>query len=392
MNATATATAIATTTSRLICLAAVMMLVSCGSNESDIRPPAKLIDFEPSASLSQQWSVKTKAKQDKRFSRLSLAHNDGKLYAAGVDGHVMAIAADSGKTVWSRDIGQDISGAVGIGNGLVLVGTYEGQVFCLAAQTGELKWQAQASSEILSAPQTNGDVVVAVTSDGQVFAFDAQTGANRWRYDHPVPVLSLRTTAAPLVSSTQVFVAFDNGQLLSLSAADGASQWSTRVGQPKGISELERLVDIDATPMLVGGILYAASFQGAIMALSRAEGRVLWRNDISTYNDLAHARDAVYVTTDDSTVVAFKRGNGDILWQHDQLYRRDIGAPAALGDYLVTIDKHGYLHMLKQEDGSFAYRFEPPGKGFRSPPLVVRDTLYLLSNNGRLSAYHVADQ
>src|SRR5690606_13926395 len=104
---------------------------------------------------------------------------------------------------------------------------------------GRVLWEANVSSEILAAPESNGKVGVTPAIEGRLFAFDAADGARIWSYDHPTPVLSLRSNASPLMVEDAVYVGFDNGQLLRFDSSNGQMRWSARVGQPQGKTEIE---------------------------------------------------------------------------------------------------------------------------------------------------------
>jgi outer membrane protein assembly factor BamB len=358
----------------------------------DVLKPAELVDFEPTVKLEKIWSTGVGAGQDNRYTRFVPAFSDGLVFVADHKGRVFALDQETGKKVWQRKTGLATSGAVGAGAGMVLLGTYSGEVVALQQEDGEELWRAKASTEVLAPPQTNGDVVVAQTIDGRVFAYDAATGARRWSYDHPVPTLTLRTTARPLLTDSQLFVGFDNGQLVSFNPENGVIRWDVRVGQPQGGSDLDRIVDVDASPLLADPLVYGAAYQGSVVAVSRGTGRLVWKQDVSTFHDMAHGNGKLYVVMDDSRVVAYVGSTGAVAWENEQMLRRGLGAPAAFGDYLAVIDDQDYMHVLSQEDGSFAQRLKPPGNGFRSPLKSVDDVLYVLSDNGKLTAYRVASE
>lgn len=378
----------------LLLLVVALSLVACDSNDPKAleMKPAELVKFEATAKLKKVWSKSAGSGQDKPFSRLVIAFDGrGSVYTAGVHGDVHAFEAATGKRLWKVDIDATISGGVGVGDGLVLVGTDDGVLQAMDAETGEFKWQAQLSSEIVSAPAADNSLVVANTIDGRVFAFDAASGEPRWSYDHTMPVLTLRGTSSPVITSSQVVVAFDNGQVLSLSASDGSVQWELRASRPQGRTELERIVDIDGTPVLDGGYLYLASYQGNVVAVSRGAGRTQWSAEASSPNAVAVSNGKVFVSTEASRVMAFNSVNGELLWENYELKRRGTGTPAAIGDYVAVTDKDGYLHLLNQSDGSFAYRFKPAGNSFRAPLVGYNNLLYTFADNGKLAAYALAE-
>ncbi len=372
----------------LLCFLCV--LFSCSSKkDDDITKKEKLVDFESSVSAKRLWTVSTGEGKGRKYLRLVPAIDNQTIYAADANGNVSAFDLESGKRLWRTGTDYRVTGGVGAGGGKVFFGTDDGELIVLNATDGELLWKAQTSSEILSAPATNGEVIVAQTIDARVFAYSIDSGDVLWSYDHLSPVLSLRGTASPVFVSNQVICAFDNGQIVSFAVSDGSRTWEARVGQPKGKTDLERIVDVDGTPVIQSGILYAASYQGSLMTFGRAKGNAIWKKPVSTHSRVAVAGGKVFVTTERSEVIAYNSANGDIIWQNDQLKNRGLEAPSISGEYVLTVDEDDHLHILSQSDGSFAHRFKPAGDGFHAPMLSMQDNFYVLSDNGKLSAYQI---
>ena len=368
-----------------------VLLFSCSSNDdkSEELKAAKLVSFDETMALKKNWSIDVGSGQDKRFAKLTPAVQDGIIYASDVDGKILAYDYKNRKRLWKVDIKKDISASVGVFGALISVGTYDGEVIAIDATNGEVLWQSQASSEILGVPVVSRNAVVVQTIDGRLFAYSSKNGESLWRYDHTVPALTIRGTADPVISRNQVIAAFGNGQLVSLNLSDGSLQWSARVSQPKGRTELEKMVDIDGTPIVSGGLVYAATYHGAIAAMSKAQGQVIWKADASTFNSLAVTSSQVFVVDERSHVIAFDSASGAVDWKNDQLHRRGLRAPVAFDRYIAAIDDDGHLHVLNQNDGAFAYRFKPSGKKFLSAPLAYEEGILLLSGNGTLSSYRV---
>lgn len=395
----------------LLILIVASALLGCGTSDPKklALKAEPLVNFEPTVTLKKVWSSTAGSGQDVRYSRLTaVLDGDGALYTVGVDGDVQALDAKKGKVLWTTRTQTEISGGTGVSSNAVLFGTYDGYVHALNKSSGEKLWSTKVSSEVVSAPVGNSDLVVANTIDGRVFALDAATGEQRWSYDHPTPVLTLRGTASPLLTPSQVIVAFDSGQIVSLSASDGSSQWQFRVSRPQGRTELDRIVDIDGTPILSGGYIYAGSFQGNVVAASRGNGRVMWSSEESTAYPLAVADGKVYVSTEESRIVALNAITGKLEWENFQLKRRNTGAPTIVGDYLAVADTRGFVHILSAEDGTMAYRFRALANtggivtdkysrvragydtpAVRSPMAAADGILYVFADSGRLTAYTI---
>ena len=328
---------------------------ACSQVDENLKP-AELTPIESEYRFDKVWVKNTGKAQDKRYKRLEIAESDGVLYTTDVSGKVSAVQPDEGKVLWTARAKADVAGGVGLSDKAVLLGTTDGRVIALSKDNGEQLWQARTSSEIASAPQGNADVVIASAIDGRVFAFDADDGSARWSYDHPVPILTFRSNASPLVIEEQAFVAFDNGQLLSFKSSDGQLLWSARVAQPSGKTELDRLVDVDGTPLSFGPFVYAAGYNGRLIAVSRGSGRISWAQDVSTYHHLAAGNDRIVVVTEDSHVKAYDASSGDVMWENQDLHRRGLSAPGVIDNLVVLADDQGILHGLSLEDGRLVTR------------------------------------
>lgn len=377
----------------VLAFAALVLLAACSSNDKKkAMKPADLVDFDETEKVRKEWSVSVGDGRDKRFSRFLPAITRDFIYVSDVDGRVYSVNKETGKRVWrTRLKNKDLSAGVGVYGDILYVGTYDGELIALSTVDGSQLWSASTSSEILAVPAANNEVVVAQTIDGRVYGLDSKTGELRWRYDHLVPSLTIRGLANPVMDRTQVFTAFGNGQIVSLNPSDGSLLWNGRVSQPSGGNELEKIVDVDGSPLVTAGVVYAASYQGAISAFSKAKGATLWKQDMSTHYQLSASSTRLIAVDEDSHIVAFNSGNGAIEWTNDALHRRNVGAPLVFGDYVIVIDDDDHLHLMSESDGTFAYRFKPAGDGFSTPPLADGERFYLLSDDGRLSAYRLAD-
>lgn len=367
-------------------LALAVLAVGCSSNSKKELPPAELTKFEAEVSLKTEWSRSIGVGQGETYNMLVPAVDGERIFVADAEGLVLGLDRLSGDVLWKKKLKTPVSGAVGAGYGLVLLGTLKGEVIALDADTGEEKWRAKVNSEVLSAPAINGDVVVVQTQNDTLYAFEAYSGTQRWMFDNTPAVLTLRGSGSPVLTNTLAVAGLSSGKVLALDTQRGLPVWEQRVAIPKGRSELERVVDIDGGLLLSGGTLYAVSYQGRLAALDLESGRILWEREASSAMGLAQGYGSVYVSLADGTVEGIDERSTSALWSNDALQRRLLSAPAAFSSYVLVGDLEGYLHLLSQVDGRFVGRERIDSDGLRARPLVVGDWIYAYGNGGKLVA------
>ncbi len=369
-------------------LAAFLLLAGCAGSPARERPTA-LVAFTPEIAVHEVWSLDTGSLAGLGDDRLGPALVDGTLYLADSRGRVLAVKADDRRRLWETDLDVPVTGATGAGEGLVVVGTLQGEVVALDAISGKRRWTARVSSEVLAPPTVGEGMVVVQTIDGKLFGLDAGDGRQRWMYERSEPALSLRGHAAPLMVRGYVLAGFASGKVVALQVRDGRLAGEFTVAQPHGRNEIERLVDVDATPLVLDNTLFAASFQGRLVAVDLGSGRLAWSRNASVWSGLAADSDHVYLSDEHGQVVAFDRSNGASLWRQERLRARVLSAPAVHDGYVVVGDLEGYLHWLGRDDGRFAGRYRLGNAPIRAPALVRDGVAYVVDLSGRLAALRI---
>lgn len=370
----------------------LLMLSGCSwfGDKDNTEPPAKLEAFEKRVELRKLWSRSTGDGTDRQFVNLAPSIAGNHVYAADRGGSVWAFELESGKVVWRTKTDVPISAAAGVGEGVVLVGGSEAELLALEADSGEQRWRTEVSSEVLAVPQIFEGVVIVQTVDGNITALDAQNGERLWVHDRTVPVLTLRGTSSPLVAGGAVLAGFANGKMVALQVDNGRELWEAAVAVPHGRTELQRIVDLDADPVISQGVLYVASYQGSLVAINLQNGRVLWSRDMSAYAGISVDRRQVFVSDSDSEVWALDRRSGGSLWKQGALRKRTITGPAILDDYVGVGDFEGYMHLMSRVDGSLAGRVRVDSDGVQAAPVpVFGDRLLVLGAGGTLALYQL---
>jgi outer membrane protein assembly factor BamB len=348
-------------------------LAGCGSS-GPVVTPAELVDFKPLASLKVLWRGSVAAAgRNTYFPRVS----GGIVYAVGADGAVTGFDVSSGASQLQIEAGERVTGGVGVGGGLVLLGTRKGEVLAFET-TGKALWKAQLSSEVLAQPAAEDGIVVARTADGRIHGLDAATGKSKWLYQQRMPSLSVRSSAGVVLERGGVFAGFPGGRLVALALPNGNIGWEGIVALPRGATELERVADITSLPAIDFPRICAVAFQGRVACFDVQRGALLWARDASSIAGIALDARYLYYTDDRSAVLALDKTNGASVWRQDKLADRRVSAPLALGRYVVVGDFEGYVHLLSAEDGSFAARIATDGTAISAPPIALGPSSFLV--------------
>ncbi len=357
------------------------------SDDVEVKTPRQLVPLaEEQVRLVEVWSMSVGKGSGTSFESLKPAVDGDFVFVTGADGKVSALARDTGKVVWHKKLDVRVGGGVSADAGMVLLGTLDGEVIALSQENGDELWRSRVSSEILSAPVTNGEYVAVQSIDDRLSVFNAKTGAFLWRQNTLQPPLTLRGSASPVLFNDAVFAGFASGEAKAFRVQNGAPLWNTRIVVPKGRTELERMVDVRGTPLIVGDTIYFTSFQGNITALEVYSGRTRWTKELSSFTSMADGFGSIYVTSVDSYVSAIEQRNGASSWRQQDFEFRQLSAPATFSSYLVVGDGEGYLHVLSQVDGSQIGRYKVASAAIRAQPVVDIDLILVMTANGELVA------
>ncbi len=356
-----------------------------GTDNSE--PPKELEPLEPTATMTVLWKTSVGKGYADQIVNLVPAVTASTVYAADRLGLVEARSRQDGALLWSVDTELDLSAGPVVAGDKLLLGTTNAELVALGLADGALQWKSALTSEILALPRASRNLVVARTSDGRLAGLDLNSGGLKWSHERSVPPLSVRSLGSPAIVRDLALDGFGGGKLLALGLADGKPVWEATAAIPHGRSEVERLVELDADPLVKDEVVYSTGFQAGIAAISLGDGEVLWRqNTAYSSHGLAADRRSLFITDANSDVWRLDLRNGADLWKQAALHQRRLTVPALLRNRLVVGDFEGYLHALSTDDGSLVGRLEIDDEPLLAAPVIYDETLYVYTSGGVLAA------
>ncbi len=377
---------------RFIFFATVLVfLAGCATfrGGEEQNPPAKLGAFTETIKLDRVWKTSSgKIINSNRQIQPILV--DTILYTASSEGKINAFDAETGSRIWTRKLDLNLSAGIGYGEGLILVGSEEGEVIALYASNGEPAWIGDVKGGVLASPAGGQNRVVVPTTGNKIVGLSSTDGTAIWTLSETTPRLLLRGRGRPLIVTDVVLAGFDNGKLMLIRLDNGQRLWEVRVGEAIGKTEIERLADVDARPVLIDDTVYAAAYQSRIVAIDAPTAKMIWENKISTNKDMDADDKHLYVVAEGDIVYAIDRITGETVWEQDKLVNRNLTPPAVIGSFIITGDSMGYIHLLNADTGEISGRVKT-GSELLSQPVTRGSSAWIQTLDGDVIAWQLAE-
>ena len=384
------------TTVMHVAVLAVMSTAVIGCNRG-IKPvvndPVKLVQIAQPISVLQpvfSTDVGNKKASKKDPLDLQVGYTNEQIVTASRGGELTGFN-NTGERLWSVNVDEQITGGVALDalSQTAIISTRSGKIMAFDSATGEKRWQQQLSGSVLTPALITNNRVVLSANNGFLHGLSLQTGQSVWQFATQVPAISVRGSAAPtLLDSKTALLATADGRLHAVTADNGLPQWSRRVGVGAGSSEVERMSDVDGTPIVDKNQMFAISYSGQLLGIDLASRQVMFVNEQASLKALAVNTQQVIATGLDGKVVAYDRNTGAVLWESEELAYRHLTNPVMIGNYIAVGDLDGVVHLFDPASGKIVSRVET--KGALNSLQVQGSRLMTQSTSGQVEIWQLA--
>ncbi len=289
----------------------------------------------------------------------------GRVYAAGVDGRVVALElmADNrkGKKLWEHKIKAGIRSSPGIRDGRLFFGDDFGFVHAVDAAAGKPLWtyETEGGAEILSSVNFSGSSLLVGSYDGFLYCLDCKTGKLLWKVETGAPV-----HCSPAISEGKTFVAGCDGLLRVIDVKTG-----------KEVSQLELGENTAASPAVDGSQLYVGTYGSQIKGVDWKAGKILWSYQhpvrrFPYYASVALGEKLIVAGGRDKLIHGIDRATGKSAWTF-QTRSRVESSPVIAGDRILCGSSDKNIYMLELATGKKVWTFEGDGSFVASPALAA---------------------
>ena len=360
-------------------------------------------------SVDNIWSVDIGEDRDAASAVLQPSF-DGKntIYTIDTHGLVSAIDIRSGDIEWSFKLKLDVTSGLHYHSGHIYFGTSDGKIFGykvdhLKENTSVISaidfvglisdvevtptLSLQLQSEVASPAIGVDNLLYFKQGDGDTVAVNLLSKKVEWIHQGENVALSLKGSAAITRDVSNIYVARDDGNFVSLTNDTGKLNWLINISPRSGRNELESLRDIEMSPLIKDGIVYVGSFQGSLVSVDIITGDIIWRRSISIHSNSSIDDYVIYVSSSNGDIVALDRFSGEIIWS--TIVDKDVlfSQPVMIDSYILSFGINGYVAILNKKDGAtIHYNKLLSPIDYQSNVLTVNKTIYIVTKDGRLNA------
>jgi outer membrane protein assembly factor BamB len=319
----------------------------------------------------------------------------GRVYVGSGSGNLHALSLD-GRALYRFELHEPIESEPALDPEAdeLYVGTERGDLYAFVPSSGKIRWKVTSGAAIRQRPLLYRDAIYVLTEEDLVESRSRADGSVLWSYrrERSEGFLVAGHAGLVLTEDGRLLTAFNDGTVVALDALDGRPKWERMTADdvPDAEPGRPRYVDTDATPVMMGELVYAASFGGGLYCLDQRNGSVVWREPEWTgITGLAATEDGgLIVVSADRGVARFDVATRAPVWIK-RVERGSFGTPEVRGGLVVLGDSKGSLVALDTRSGDELGRIEA-GHGFVARAALRAGHGFVVSNSGVLLAMHVA--
>jgi len=362
----------------LLGLLVLVFLASCSSLK---RPEPKEVTLSAKrVAVSKAWSASLAPMN----AYLTPYSNASTLVLASENGKVQALSIDSGKPLWSIDLKTPLVAGVG-GNGEHFAVLSQDNRLIVFTSKGEL-YRLPLLAQGLTTPLIAGERVFVLLADRSVVAYDLAKGIKLWSQQRAGDPLILNQKGVLLAVHDTLIGGF-SGRLVGLNPNNGSTKFETPIAVPRGVNDLERLVDLVAPVYRFGDVVCVRAFQAQVGCVNAVKGNLLWTRSANGDLGLAGNAEALIGVESNGVVLAWARTSGERLWDSDRLKYRRLSAPLVTDKGLVVADTLGNVFVMDLKDGSVVQQLSLSEGEVVGSPIAFAKGFVVVTKKGWVQSY-----
>ncbi|AXB78251.1 PQQ-binding-like beta-propeller repeat protein [Novosphingobium sp. P6W] len=351
---------------------------------------------------TRAWTAQIAGSSPRRRLAAAPVIAGGKLFVMDTAGVVHAFDAQSGASLWTKSFSVDGSnenslfgGGVSVEGDRLYVTTGLGEVAALNVADGSQVWSKKPAGPLRGSPTIGFNSLFVMTQDNQIVALNASDGTSVWNESASVTQSGVFGVGAPAAGQGTVIAGFSSGELVAYRYENGRQLWSDALARTSISTEVGSLTDVDADPIIDRGRVYALGQGGRMAAYELITGQRIWELNLAGISTPAVAGDWVFTLDDHAEILAIARATGKVRWLTELARYKNAKkrknpifwvGPVLAGNKLWIGNSRGELSTVDPTSGTMTPFTQLDG-AISLAPVVANQTLYILDDSGRISAF-----
>lgn len=363
-------------------------------------PSKAMGNLSLSGSPSTAWTASIDGSTPQARLASSPVVADGKLYVIDSSARVIAFDAASGARLWQTPLPAEGNGRALFGGGVSVLGdrvyasTGVGDVFALNAANGAQIWKKRPGGPLRGAPTLENGHAYVMSQDNQIFALNQSDGEVVWTDSGTLQATGVFGVAAPAAAQGTVIAGYSSGELTAYRYENGRTLWGDALSRTSISTAVASLTDIDANPVIDRGRVFVIGQGGRMASYELVSGQRLWEINVAGISTPWVVGEWVFVVTSDAKLLCIARATGKIRWISQLRRWKDVkdkkGAirwtgPVLAGSRLLLVSTQGDLNYVDPTSGAIQAQVDM-GKSMSLSPVVANNMLYILADDGKLTA------
>lgn len=357
-----------------------------------------------SGKLKKIWDkdIGEGSEKDRKLITVPVSAKD-KIFTADTEGKISAFSLDKGKRLWEvnvlpeDDISVTVSAGLTYNNDILYVTDGIGSVIALNAETGKKIWSKTVDQPVRGSPTFQFGRLYMITLNDETLALDALNGDIVWRHAGVQEQAGLLGAPSPAVEGSVVITAYSSGDIVALRSETGQEAWTDNLA---GVAQnqsraVTQLTGFRGSPVLEQNIAYVGNASTRLVAIHVPSGERLWQKEFGVMETPWVSGNMVFAVTSESQLVALTKESGKIRWtvalpryenpedKEDPVF---WNGPVLAGGRLIVTGSNEKFLEVDPDTGKVLRKNDLPGN-VMIPPIVVKKTFIVLTDDGTLAAY-----
>lgn len=259
------------------------------------------------------------------FGKYDRIHNpvvvNNVVYSINPNGILYAKSLDNlKKTIWklklykNKDLSNFSFAKMSFSDGKLIINTGYNDIISVDIDSEKIEWIKKINSVSASYPVIDENRIYVLTTNNKTYALNKRNGEIEWIHSGIMKNTAILGIANPLIYRNMIISSYSSGEIYAVNKQTGETIWSKNLTEDIQSFTNFELTDIDATPIIKDGRIYAVNNSGKLVSLNVNIGQVIWEKNFSSITDFWLAGRFLYIINNDNILTCMEIGSGAVQW------------------------------------------------------------------------------